>query len=386
MSQLPEQALSSLPIWLNILAKIFTPNRVTLVGAGNGSGPLVQWLMSQDVAEVTLFEADTNSFAQLVKRAGQIPGWLSRQELVVPGMSTDEVHNFYRYQLASESGLLDLGDLQALWPNLQMHSQQTMQGIDLAGLQPAGWLMLDCLPAAHLLQEADLQHTQVILGRVVLSEAHNSGSSLADLHTHLAPQGYQLAACFAERNTALGKALWMRDSASQLTQISRKLQSELEQAKAQAQQQLSQTKTELQAKLETETKARQAAETQAKTLEAQKAEVLAQKDDLAKAQEQTGTQIKALQSELEQSKAQTVKEYETLKKEKEVLDKDKQAAGTKSAALQKQVNELSAKLSIVDGQNKNLLLVQDALKNEILKAEAQIELIKDLMKNKAIHG
>jgi hypothetical protein len=348
MSQLPEQALSSLSTWLNILAKIYCPRSVTLVGAGNGTGPFVQWLLSQDIAEVNLFEVDANSFVQLVKRTDQALGWLSRQELVVPGMSKAESHNFHQYQLASESSLLGPDELEVLWPNLQLRSEQPIaSGVSLASLLPASWLWVDCLPAGQLLQGAALQDTDVLVTRVVLGEARNSppGSSLAELNNQLAPQGYQLAACFAERNPALAKALWTRDPAWQLGQ----------------------TKAELQSRLDAETKAKQAAETQVQALQAQNAAVLAKEGELAKAQEQASAQLKALQAdhtELKKANEQVLEQVKTLSAEKTELVNGKEKALSKIQEEQKERDEI--------------ILRQKLLKDEIKRSEAQLELIKDV--------
>jgi hypothetical protein len=222
MSQLASQSLGSLPATMNLLAHIFVPDSITLVGAGNGSGTVVQWLLSQDLSQVQLLEADQASFAHLTKRVEQNSGWQLRHELIVPGLATSDPSIFYQYTLTSESGLIAPDNLKAIWPNLQLRNQQPAQGITLAGLKPSDWLLLDCLPAAQLLQCAPLKDTQLVLARVTLKSTENtrSGSSLADVQGLLLAMDWDLIALFQERNEGLGKALFVRNSARLRSQIS----------------------------------------------------------------------------------------------------------------------------------------------------------------------
>ncbi len=330
-TQLPMQPMANLPSWLHMAAQVYAPQKLELVGAGNGTGPVVQGLLSLQAMprfaslEVHALEAHAPAMAQLAKRLGPDSTWQLSADVVLSN-HVEGSPIYYHYSLGTESSLLPPNDLQALWPSLQFMSEQpASSGVPinnlLNSLQPSSWLLLDCLPAAHLLQGADLLHTHVLLARVVLGAPDDSpsGSTLDQLQAQLVPQGYQLAACFAERNTQLAKTLWLRDPAW--------LQ---HQAKAQADQALSE---------------------QTKVHEAQ---ALSRAAELTKANEQSQTQLKA--------------------------------ALNKSTALQKQVTELNSKLSLLEGRHQNALLQQEALKKELLKAEVQIELIKNLMKEKAVNG
>jgi hypothetical protein len=114
--------------------------------------------------------------------------------------------------LAAENGLLPLEALRPLWPGLQLQSQQPTSGVSLESLVPASWLLIDCLPAAQLLEATPLPATtQVVLARVVLVNAASNGSSLSEVQAVLEPYGFRALAIFEERNSTMGKVLFVSD-------------------------------------------------------------------------------------------------------------------------------------------------------------------------------
>jgi hypothetical protein len=323
---LPMQPMPSLPTWLLMAAQVYAPQQVVLVGAGNGTGPLVQGLLTvQGMPQhagmkAHALEAHAPTLAQLAKRLGPDSTWqLSADVVISPHGEANPT--YHHYSLGTESSLLPPSELQTLWPSLQLMGEQpASSGVPinnlLTSLLPSPWLLLDCLPAAYLLHGADLSHTHVLLARVVLGapDASPSGSTFAELQAQLAPQGYQLAACFAERNSQLAKTLWLRDPAWLQQQAKAKADQALsEQSKAHEAQTKSRAQ-ELQALQTANDEAKQAisqlqaklaAEVQAKQdLQAQNVQDLAQAAELTQANEQSQTQLKAAQAELQQAKAQ----------------------------------------------------------------------------------
>jgi hypothetical protein len=318
--RLPTQPMANLPTWLHMAAQIYAPQQVLLVGAGNGTGPVVQALLALQAMprfanlQAHALEANAPTLAQLAKRLGPDSTWqLSADVVISPHGEANPT--YHQYSLGTESSLLPPSELQTLWPSLQLMSEQpASSGVPinniLNSLQPIPWLLIDCLPAAHLLHGADLAHTHVLLARVVLGapDASPSGSTLAELQAQLAPQGYQLAVCCAERNTHLAKTLWLRDPAWLQHQAKAKAdqalseQSKAHEAQAKSRQQelqalqtanneAKQANEQLQAKLEAEAQAKQ-------DLQAQKAQALAQAAELTQANEKTQTNLKAAQVEL----------------------------------------------------------------------------------------
>lgn len=211
--------LGDLPSWLTMVARLCPIIHVALVGAGNGTGQLVQWLLrhsdvaGEEAPAVTMLEPHLPSISQLAKRmAGfghisKVATWQLLPDLLV---SVQGTHAYHQYALATENCLLPPEELRPLWPGLKLHSQQLIKGVEMTTLLPANWLMVDCLPAADLLHGIPL-YTKVVLARVVLANKAPAGSSLDDVLGLLAVSGFKVMAVFAERNSAIGKALLVRD-------------------------------------------------------------------------------------------------------------------------------------------------------------------------------
>jgi hypothetical protein len=222
----------------------------------------------------------------------------------------------------------------------------------------------------------------------------------------LAPQGYELAACFPERNTQLAKSLWLRDPAWLKHQAKAKADQALsEQSKVQeahakgmaqerqalqtANQEAKQAITQLQVKLAVEAQAKQ-------DLQAQNSQALAQAAGLTKANEQSQTQLKAAQIELLQTKAQsdqqaqliteTQAEIDHFKLAKAKLeDKNKELSclledATKLAQQRLgQLNELKLQLQNQQAGEAALATRHQLMQEEMFRAEAQLDLIKDFL-------
>ena len=131
---------SNLPSWLTMAAQIYPPQQVALVGAGNGTGLLVQWLQNwtndagQGAPAVTLLEPRGEALALLpaLEQAGAlaaaglkgsdfIKGWKRREEPLDIGF-------------VDESSMLDeraLDDLREIFPALVLFG-------DPAQLAPVG--------------------------------------------------------------------------------------------------------------------------------------------------------------------------------------------------------------------------------------------------------
>jgi hypothetical protein len=404
-----------------MVAKVYPPKQVALVGAGNGAGSLVQWLHNwtsdagQCAPVVTLLEPHAPSMAQLAKRLAEIEAcadWQLLPDMLAPAQGE---HVFYQYSLAAENSLLPLDALRPLWPGLLLQSESFNESVELASLLPACWLLVDCLPAANLLQSTRLPaSTQVVLARVLLANDAPSGASLTDVHAVLKGSGFKSLAVFAERNSAIGKALFVRDPEGlkdhidQLAQEKAQVQhryDELTKAKeAETAAKLAATKAnaELQSQLE---KSKQSLQAEVKAKDQTLAQVLHRYDELTKAKEaETAAKLAAtkanaeLQSQLEKSKqslqaevkAKVTEAKDALEKamaaaevEKMLLSKEKVELVVAKGKVEKLANERQAKIKLLEQRlqilQANMTKVEDryrSLEAELLKAEAQIELIK----------
>ncbi len=404
MRNLNMQAIANLPTWLNMAGQVYAPDKIVLVGAGNGTGPLVQSLFGLKASplhinmQAHLIEADPLALSQLAKKLDSENAWVLGQEVVLPDQTSIDAdfNTYYQYSLGTESGLLPPGSLKSLWPNIQLRNKELCSnGILLSSLLPASWLMIDCLPAANLIQGVKLEQVDLLMARVVFDEIEKSplGSSLFELDEKLSSQGFKLYACFTERNTSLGKALWLRDSAKQLEQAithSEQQAKQLDQNKAEVWQ-LTQFKAELQAKLDAEVQSR-AQEVQAlrlekealeqdksnaqenlkveinaknalqvkiQELEQQQVELVSKKLELEKVQEQTTQQIKELQDKLEQARVHSEQQAKELEQEKAEVQQ-----------LTKLKADLQAKLE-VEVQNRARELQATQAELALVKTQAQ---------------
>ena len=422
MHSLNMQAIANLPIWLNMAAQVYSPSKVVLVGAGNGTGPLVQSLLGLKASplhanmQAHLIEADSLALSQLAKKLDPENTWVLSQEAVLPDQTSIDAdfNTYYQYSLGTESSLLSPGSLKSLWPNIQLRNKDSYpNGILLSSLLPASWLMIDCLPVAQLIQGVKLDQVDVLMARVVFDDIEKApfGSSLFELDEKLSSQGFKLFACFTERNTSLGKALWLRDSAKQLEQAiahSEQQAKELDQEKA-AVQQLTQSKVELQTKLEAEVQSRvpevqtlrlekealeqgreraqenlkaeinakHALQVKIQELEEQQVELVAKKLELEKFQEQTTQQIKVLQDKLEQARVHNEQQAKELEQEKAEAQNLTQLKAELQAKLEAEVQCLKLER---DGLEQDKLWAQEKLDIEVQAKQNAISKLSALQK------
>lgn len=211
----------SMTSWLDVLRAVLPPSGVLLVGAGIGDGPWVQWLQSRGVASegvpVHLVEGDEQQYQHLQHSLRAHTGWALRRGVVAA--SSGRV-TFHRASNPAESGLLTPERLQQLWPHLDTEESIFEDAVTLDVLEQEAegkinWLVLDCLPAASLLQGGAqlLAGLDVVLVRV----AHDLPAELAAdqqaVDELLRAVGLRCINVQAERHPAIAHALYTRDAA-----------------------------------------------------------------------------------------------------------------------------------------------------------------------------
>jgi len=203
--------------WLDHLKQLTPPQHVVLVGAGNGNGPWVQWLMGRDPGKVTLIEGDDAPFAALQAATAQYAGWQCRQLVVAADAGTQIFHT---NSVAAESGLLAPEALQALWPNLTIRKTQLRETVALGAVlsPPDGehghWLVIDCWPAWPLLQGLDraaLQALDVVVLRTWLGGNEPNALGQPDLAEAAHALGFKVLETASGRHPAVGHTLIWRD-------------------------------------------------------------------------------------------------------------------------------------------------------------------------------
>lgn len=317
-----------LTAWLNVLADTLPPAGIVLVGAGHGTGALVQWLAHTTYPSAVV-EGDAAQHPHLQHLAEARAHLQVLREVVAPSPAPALFHH---YSNPAENGLLALEPLQKLWPQLShagsawVEDPITIDQLVATHLPQTNWLILDCNASAELLQGAAqvLPQLDVLICRQSTTVTHT-----------LVAEGLRLISHLPGRHPSIGHSISVRDVAKEiqarqqeaaakadaleqrdaLAKAKAELQQTLEQAQ-QAQAALQEkleaqtlAKADLQQKLQAETHAKAAlqqqleAETQAQQQQAAaKAEARKQRDELAKANtelHQTLEQAQQVQADLQ---------------------------------------------------------------------------------------
>lgn len=217
---------SPLNIWLDTLHAVAPMQGTLLVGAGAGTSPVVQWLLHTRPEHACLVEADEARFLHLKRLAAIHPTWDLRHEMVAP---SGEPIVFNRMNNPAESGLLALSQLKTLWPSLlpdDTGSKKARTGVTLGTLltgpaSRANWLIIDCLPAASLLDGIgpSLASLDVVLARVVINDNFPTAEALnKTLNLRLNNKGFRCIHLESEPHPAIALALYVRDMRATLAQ------------------------------------------------------------------------------------------------------------------------------------------------------------------------
>ena len=216
--------IGRLSAWLDMLQVLQKPDVITLVGAGNGSGELTQWVLGQDQSVARLIEAGKGAFEQLRRVLPEGKNWRVQQRLILPKGTCAAV--WHQYDLPSENSLVDPQTLKAFWPGIQETDAQMTEGFTLTELLNESavsnqWLLVDCMPAARLLEDTNLESVSLILARTAKTKKQTQAQNLDQPRDKLEARGFELIAVFEERNTALTKTLFARSSQQQTNQTLR---------------------------------------------------------------------------------------------------------------------------------------------------------------------
>lgn len=255
----------SIIAWLDRLREIVPPCDVTVIGAGDGQGPWVRWLLDHESdAALTFVEADEGAAGKLHQRVGRTDpalgcangrasGSVGRRVLHATVAAHAGPVEFFSASLETESGLIDPEALRGFWPNLRRlatRSEETRTLAELLADEPrdAGpdsaqsavrredqdgsmrparesrWLVIDCLPAAALLAAASarLADLDLVLVRALLGVPEGNhasvpnGASLDAVREVLAGASMRLIALQPGRHPGIGHALFVRDPRASL--------------------------------------------------------------------------------------------------------------------------------------------------------------------------
>ena len=214
------QSLTSILLWLRSLTE---PTFLVHVGAGRGVGELHAW-HTWGVPKVLMIDADEKRLAWAQQLCAQHSGW--KVSVNVIANEGPEV----QYHLASnpdEDSLVPMQSLNAIWENIRTVKTQTVSSTSLDRLltvelgedarhQTAGmWCLIDCLPADLILLGADdsLAKMSVIVARVVLKELalENSAGQLSKVKPYLQAKGFKCLSVLETTHPSIGYGVFVRD-------------------------------------------------------------------------------------------------------------------------------------------------------------------------------
>ena len=206
---------------LDFMRRVAPPTSVVHVGAGSGAAACRLWEEAA-VEHLLLVEADAAKARELSTAAGRTRGWSAACALVGEHDGTDAAYHVTSNP--SANGLVRVEELRAVWPNLRDLGAHAMPECRLDRLLDArqphaspapNWIFVDCLPALPVLKGAGsyLANLDVVWARVVLDAQalRIDGTSLAELTEFLVAQGFRPVDVVEGVHPALGDAFFFRD-------------------------------------------------------------------------------------------------------------------------------------------------------------------------------
>ncbi|MFW9596082.1 MAG: hypothetical protein ACMV1D_11385, partial [Macromonas sp.] len=389
-------------------------------------GDLHIWRQWPEVQHACCIDADPDRLATWADTtASDWPaGWR-----VLPAVVADTagVRDYHSASNRDEDGLLPTELLQTLWPRLQRVTTEARPTQPLDALVcdvPSCGLIVDCLPALPVLRGAaqTLARSQWLCVRVAelgLADDVAQMTAASAVTDHLTQVGFNLVAHVPGNHPAVGYAFYARDWHPAMQHLQQQ-----HDAEAQAKAALQKTTAELQ-QAQANLQAQLAAEIQAKQAEtAAKAEALKQRDAEAQAKaalQKTTAELQKTQADLQAQLAAETKarQAETAAKVEALKQRDVEATAkaetlaqrdaerrTRAALEQRLQQEEVAKVELqqrydaelenqanqqnviaqcqqrnaeLEAENAQLQLRQRLLQEDLVRAEAQMDLIKDLL-------
>ena len=413
----------------NAARAMFPPGTVIHLGAGSGQGTLHQWRQWDDVPASLVVDTQANrlSWAQAWVNAGG--GRLVSDATVsaADGQAATLLHT----SNPDETGLVALLSLHALWPQLRQTDLVSCQtrGLDSLIAELVGsalsdekclWLLVDFFCAADFWAGASeaLARARVVILRQTVKEIEGiepadavarrmSGlgyvrcASLESNHPEVVHFVYQrgLIKDLQAAQTISLELTWERDAQVRATEQALAQRAQEAKAKEDALVQLEalgKEKEELLGALDAQVRATEQALAQraqeAKAKEdalSQCSRISAEKD----AETQRKNELLAQRDILVQEKSglAAAREFEMQAKSEAQGERDAKARviAAQRGEMERLLSEIAVLRADLDGaqlraqatetQNQNLYLRQDLLQDEMTKAEAQIDLIKDLL-------
>ena len=211
---------------LQLLRQLDSPQTMIHIGAGSGQGPLHQW-HNWGVPHALLVDADAARLDWADRVAAANPAW---RVVVALLAAADDTITFYRASDPAEDGLIQAELLRSLCPDTFAigQDQRAAKRLDTllnhhngpTILHGKTWLLVDCLPALAILQGADgtLRNCSVIGVRALLQLAPElpAGCSFSEINSFLQGNGFKHVGTIEDHQLIFGHFFFAKDWQSEL--------------------------------------------------------------------------------------------------------------------------------------------------------------------------
>ena len=390
------QSEPSIEQWLTVVKQIAPPRGIVYAGAGSGMRASA-FCSRMDAAAALFVEADEGLAARLAAATAGRTRWIAANALLADGEREDA---FYVASSQNESSLIEPEKLTGVWCNLRQREARRLPTTTLDQLSMSAghatdgfnWAIIDCFPAARILAGAEksLEDWDVVLTRVLIdgSLLLDSGASKDEVEEVLLAKGYRCLALETERHPAVGLALYVRDWKAVLsTQLVQ--QTERVARLTQTAEQQTVLVTNQQAKLATLTQAsdelqqeRAALIVRREELEKQVHSLTQARDEQARVAADSQVQIADLVAAgkaLEQKNSTMAEQRTALENQVRTLTLRHDEHAKLAAERQRQLAELQQQMEKKQSADAEVSARQQMLHEEVVRAEAQIDLIKDIL-------
>lgn len=395
---------------IELMRRIYPPHTLIHVGCGRGVGDMHAW-RQWDVDTVILIDADPARSQWVASLTAQHPKWRSISSVLG---DTDGDAMYYKASNPDQDGLMPVLPLAKLWPNIRELSSENRptQRLDNLLVQNALgdaiqapaiiWIIIDCMPAMRILRgsEALLKEASIIWLRVLLEpiQGIDADANLVAINDYLSGFGYCYVQHAEGNHPATGEVIFVRDwaglhrdTAIRLAQCEHKVQQQqadnnqfVEALKAEAAQQV-ESLSEHQIKLTQITAENDHLHQNVADLTRQRDDILKQHQQLQRDNIEQSQRQQLLDEELSKAEAQIAQQVNILAEHKNKLVQ----ITNERDHLQQCVADLTRQRDDILNQNQQLQREnleqgqrQKLLDEELIKASAQIDLIKDLL----LHG
>lgn len=216
----------TLESWIEHLRYLFAPAGLIHVGAGGGEGvvPYADW----SIENVMLIDADDRHQRAMAQLTNPTPGWHSVKALIYKDAGETD---FFLASNPSENGLIVPESLKPIWPNLKTASSTRIATTRIDDLLSefgshfnANWLIISCLPATQIVESMGgyLDNIEVLIARVTLltTTLNDTGADLASLDRLLTGSGFRCLQVTESRQPLIGHVVYIRDNQQEIIKLS----------------------------------------------------------------------------------------------------------------------------------------------------------------------